>query len=53
MTKQDLWMMALCDVILIFNFGKPRLEWKRIFPPKQILDHRRKRWKYGENSVGE
>ena len=31
-------------VCLLFNFGRPRLEWKRIFPPKQILDHRRKRW---------
>ena len=29
---------------LIFNFGKPRLEWKRLFPPNHILEHRRKRW---------
>jgi GxxExxY protein len=35
---------AECKVILLFNFGRPRLEWKRLFPPKHILAHRRKRW---------
>lgn len=34
-----------CNVVLLFNFGKPRLEWRRVFPPKQIAEHRRKRWK--------
>jgi GxxExxY protein len=24
-----------CDVALLINFGRPRLEWKRIFPPKK------------------
>lgn len=33
-----------CNVVLLFNFGKPRLEWRRIFPPRQIAEHRRKRW---------
>lgn len=33
-----------CNVVLLFNFGKPRLEWRRVFPPKQIAEHRRKRW---------
>ena len=27
-----------------YRFGKPRLEWKRLFPPQHILEHRRKRW---------
>ena len=31
-------------VVLLFNFGRPRLEWQRLFPPKQILAHRRQRW---------
>lgn len=34
-----------CKVILLFNFGRPRLEWQRLFPPKQILAQRRKRWR--------
>lgn len=33
------------SVILLFNFGGARLEWKRIFPPKKVSEHRRKRWK--------
>lgn len=40
----DYFAASDCEVLLIFNFGKPRLEWKRLFPPKQILAHRRKRW---------
>ncbi len=40
----DYFAASDCEVILIFNFGKPRLEWKRLFPPKHILEHRRKRW---------
>jgi hypothetical protein len=39
----DYFAASECEVILIFNFGKPRLEWKRLFPPKHILEHRRKR----------
>ncbi len=33
-----------CSVCLLFNFGRRRLEWKRLFPPKKILEHRRRRW---------
>jgi GxxExxY protein len=33
-----------CEVALLVNFGRPRLEWKRLFPPKKILEHRRKKW---------
>ncbi len=40
----DYFAASEAQVILIFNFGKPRLEWKRLFPPKQIAEHRRKRW---------
>jgi GxxExxY protein len=40
----DYFAASECDVLLLFNFGKLRLEWKRLFPPKQILAHRRKRW---------
>ncbi|MBU2611976.1 MAG: GxxExxY protein [Chloroflexi bacterium] len=32
------------SVILLFNFGRRRLEWKRIFPPKKVSDHRRQHW---------
>lgn len=31
-------------VVLLFNFGRRRLEWKRIFPPKKVSDHRRQNW---------
>ncbi len=40
----DYFAASECCVLLLFNFGRPRLEWKRLFPPKQIADHRRKRW---------
>lgn len=33
-----------CQIALLINFGRPRLEWKRLFPPKKIADHRRKKW---------
>jgi GxxExxY protein len=33
-----------CDIALLVNFGRLRLEWKRMFPPKKILEHRRKKW---------
>ena len=38
----DYFAASDCEVILIFNFGKRRLEWKRLFPPKQIVEHRQK-----------
>lgn len=40
----DYFAASDCPVLLLFNFGKPRLEWKRLFPPKQILEHRRQKW---------
>lgn len=40
----DYFAASDCGVLLLFNFGKPRLEWKRLFPPKHILEHRRQRW---------
>lgn len=40
----DYFAACDCEVCLLFNFGRPRLEWKRIFPPRQILNHRRKSW---------
>ena len=39
----DYFAASDCKVILIFNFGKRRLEWKRLFPPKQIVEHRQKK----------
>lgn len=32
-----------CNVCLLFNFGRHRLEWKRLFPPQKILQHRHRR----------
>ena len=40
----DYFAASDCGVILLFNFGRPRLEWKRLFPPEHVLAHRRKRW---------
>ena len=40
----DYFAASDCSVCLLFNFGRRRLEWKRLFPPKKILDHRRRRW---------
>lgn len=33
-----------CDVGLLVNFGRQRLEWKREFPPKKLDEHRGKKW---------
>ena len=34
-----------CNVGLLAKFGRPRLEWGRMFPPEKIADHRtRKKW---------
>lgn len=40
----DYFAGTACPVALLFNFGRPRLEFKRLFPPKKIKEHRRKRW---------
>jgi len=33
-----------CEVALLTNFDRRRLEWKRLFSPKKIREHRRKKW---------
>ncbi len=33
-----------CNVALLVNFGRPRLEWKRLFPPRKLAEHPRKHW---------
>jgi GxxExxY protein len=33
-----------CEVALPINFGRRRLGWKRLFPPRKIREHRRKKW---------
>lgn len=33
-----------CAVALLVNFGRPRLEYKRMFPPKKLAERTRKRW---------
>ncbi len=33
-----------CNVALLVNFGRTRLEWSRMFPPKDIREHARKKW---------
>ncbi len=40
----DYFAGTKCNVALLFNFGRPRLEWNRLFPPKKIQEHRRKQW---------
>jgi GxxExxY protein len=40
----DYFAGTTCNVALLFNFGRPRLKWRRLFPPKHIQEHRRKRW---------
>jgi GxxExxY protein len=32
------------QVALLINFGRPRLEHRRVFPPKQVSEHRRQKW---------
>ncbi len=33
-----------CEVALLINFSRRCLEWKRLFPPIKIREHRRKKW---------
>ncbi len=40
----DYFAGTRCSVALLINFGRPRLEFKRLFPPKKIAEHRRKKW---------
>ncbi len=32
----DYFAASECRVALLINFGRPRLEWKRLFPPRQV-----------------
>ena len=36
----DYFAVTDYSVALLINFGRKRLEWKRIFPPKKIIEHR-------------
>lgn len=33
-----------CPVALFFNFGRPRLEYHRLFPPKKVMAFQRQKW---------
>jgi GxxExxY protein len=33
-----------CKVALFFNFGRPRLEYHRLFPPKKVTAFQRQKW---------
>ncbi len=33
-----------CLVALFFNFGRPRLEYHRLFPPKKVVAFQRQKW---------
>jgi GxxExxY protein len=33
-----------CPVALFFNFGRPRLEYHRLFPPKKVVAFQRQKW---------
>jgi GxxExxY protein len=33
-----------CSVALLVNFGRPRLEYKRLFPPRKLAERTRKHW---------
>ena len=39
----DYFAASDCDVLLLFNFGRRRLAWQRLFPPQYIVDHREKK----------
>jgi len=33
-----------CPIALFFNFGRPRLEYHRLFPPKKVVAFQRQKW---------
>ncbi len=33
-----------CPIALFFNFGRPRLEYHRLFPPKKVIAFQRQKW---------
>ena len=53
MSGDDQWQVikyltaTACSVALWINFGRERLEYHRLFPPKRVTDHRQQR---GQNS---
>lgn len=42
-----------CKVALLVNFGRPRLEWKRVLPPKKIAARPRKQWAQSVSADGQ
>ncbi|MBI2907081.1 MAG: GxxExxY protein [Chloroflexi bacterium] len=50
LTSDDLAQVIDClaasghPVALFLNFDRPRLEFRHIFPPQKIQDHRRRSW---------
>jgi len=40
----DYFAASEYKVALLINFGRPRLEWRRLFPPKHIEDSRHRKW---------
>ncbi|MBI5876359.1 MAG: GxxExxY protein [Chloroflexi bacterium] len=45
----DYFAASDCNVALLINFGRFRLEWNRLFPPGKILEHRESRQRKGTN----
>jgi GxxExxY protein len=43
-------VQVACEVAVLVNFGRPRLEFKRVLPPVKLDDHLRKRWGRGVRS---
>ncbi|MBI4670692.1 MAG: GxxExxY protein [Chloroflexi bacterium] len=39
-------ILETCNVGLLVNFGRPRLQYERKFPPDNLHEFRRKRWGY-------
>ncbi|HLF28932.1 MAG TPA: GxxExxY protein [Anaerolineae bacterium] len=36
--------LPACKIALFFNFGRPRLEYHRLFPPKKVTAFQRQKW---------
>jgi len=37
-------VLSHCPVALLINFGRPRLEYRRIMPPEKVKAFRRQKW---------
>jgi len=46
----DYFAATDCKVGLLINFGRQRLEWRRLFPPRKIQEHRDSRQQKGTAS---